>query len=59
MKTTTALFILTLAMSVMARPNAVQYESEEYTDNNLIESLPEDHEIYDFEKDERVEYVEM
>ena len=53
MKTVLAIFILTLATSVWARPPS--FESEEYTDNNLNDSIPPEDEL----DDERVDYVQM
>jgi hypothetical protein len=50
--------ILVLATSGWARPPTDHYESEEYRDNNIM-SLQEEPEMYDMEKEERSEYVEM
>jgi hypothetical protein len=52
-------FILTLATSstsVLARPPV--FETEDYTDNNIANSIPveSDHNV---DEDERSEYVEM
>lgn len=52
MKTALFVFILTLASSVLARPSL---DSEEYTDNNLDDSIP----LEDDHDDERVDYVQM
>lgn len=51
MKTTLLIVIISLA-TVLARPPAFESE-EEYTDNNLIDSIPPEH------QDERTEYVQM
>lgn len=52
MKTALFVLILTLASSVLARPSL---DSEEYTDNNIIDSLPLD----DGQEDDRADYVQM
>lgn len=53
MKTALVILILTLATSVMARPQS--FESEEYTDNNLSDSISPEDEL----DDERADYVQM
>lgn len=57
-----ALIFLALATSTFARPPH-SYESDEYVDNNVVNSIPlAEHEVvhtYDEEDDERTEYVEM
>lgn len=52
MKTALVIFILTLTSSALARPPS--FDSEEYIDNNLVDSIPEGN-----EEDERTEYVQM
>ena len=48
------ILLVTLAgTSVMGRPQS--FESEEYTDNNLSDSLPLDEDL----EDERTDYVQM
>lgn len=67
MKTSSAValllvFIFTLATSVLARPPIPSYDSEEYTDNNIVDSIPieeHDDDMYKYAKAERNEYVEM
>lgn len=54
-------FVITLATSVLARPPIPLYDSEEYTDNNIVDSIPMDEhdDMYKYTKAERNEYVEM
>lgn len=52
MKTALIVFFVTLASSALARPPS--FESEEYIDNNLVDSLPEE-----TGEDDRTEYVQM
>lgn len=53
MKSTIIVFIFAFAAtSVYARPSAL--DSEEYTDNNLSDSIPEDN-----LDEERIDYVQM
>lgn len=56
------LILFVLATSTFARPPH-SYESDEYVDNNVVNSIPmADHEnvhTYEEEEDERTEYVEM
>lgn len=65
MKTSSALalllvFIFSLATSVLARPPLPSYDSEEYTDNNILDSIPDEHDdMFKYDKSERNEYVEM
>lgn len=51
MKTALFIFVLTLTTSAYARPPT--FESEEYTDNNLEDSMPLE------DDDERTDYVQM
>lgn len=54
MKSALAILILTLAAtSVLARPPI--FTSEEYTDNNLNDSIPPEDEL----DDERADYIQM
>lgn len=53
MKTTIAILVLTLATSVLARPPA--FDSEEYIDNNLSDSIPLEEDV----DDERTDYLQM
>lgn len=57
-----ALILLALATSTFARPPP-SYESDEYVDNNVVNSIPmAEHDAvhtYEEEEDERAEYVEM
>jgi len=65
MKTSSAvalflIFITTLATSALARPNLPTYDSEEYTDNNVVDSMPMDeHDDDDLYKNVKPEYLEM
>ncbi|XP_070491957.1 neural/ectodermal development factor IMP-L2 [Chironomus tepperi] len=67
MKTSSAValllvFIFTLATSVLARPPIPSYDSEEYTDNNIVDSIPieeHDDDMFKYVKAERNEYVEI
>lgn len=55
----TALFVVILtfaATSVLARPPSFDSE-EEYTDNNLSDSIPDDGDHED--DDERTDYIQM
>lgn len=55
------LFALTLATSTFARP-PLGYESDEYVDNNVVNSIPQaehDAHVYEEEEEERTEFVEM
>lgn len=54
MKTAFIIFVLAFsATSILARPPS--FDSEEYTDNNLIDSIP----VEDDLDDERADFVQM
>lgn len=53
MKAALLVFLLSLATSVLARPPS--FESEEYIDNNLGESIPPE----DDAEDDRADYLQM
>ena len=53
-------FVMSLATSILARPPLVPYSFDEYTDNNILGSIPDDvHDETMFAKPEREEILEM
>jgi hypothetical protein len=52
--------LITLATSVLARPPVPSYSFEEYTDNNILGSQPDDaHDDGGYGKSDREEVLEM
>lgn len=53
------ILVLALATSILARPPN-DIDSDEYVDNNVIDSIPAvEHDIHNYDEEERAEYVEM
>jgi hypothetical protein len=50
--------VLTLATTIVARPPS--FDSDEYVDNNVVDSIPAaELDEHNYEEEERSEYVEM